>query len=177
MSKRVGYLADEPWRRIEPHISKKPIGRKGGRPRADDRLAFEGDSLGAENWRWMEGSSGLVSESVNLFALPDSGYGTDVLKDMRHAVLSELDHEGILEWDEVIVDASIFPAKKGAWESGKPSGKGNKVRGIGRWRGRSSRKPYRQYLIPYSETLTDFMKLFLREETGLPTSVTTLPER
>jgi hypothetical protein len=41
---------------------------------------------------------------------------------MWRAFLSELDHEGILEWDEVFVDGSFFPAKKGARESGKPSG-------------------------------------------------------
>jgi hypothetical protein len=49
-------------------------------------------------------------------------YEEDVLKDMWRAFLSELDHEGILDWDEVFVDASFFPAKKGALESGKPSG-------------------------------------------------------
>ncbi len=42
VSKRVVYVTDEQWRKIEPLIPKKPIGPKGGRPRADDRLVFEG---------------------------------------------------------------------------------------------------------------------------------------
>jgi hypothetical protein len=45
-----------------------------------------------------------------------------VFKNMWRAFLSDLDHRGILDWDEVFVDASFFPAKKGARESGKPSG-------------------------------------------------------
>ena len=49
-------------------------------------------------------------------------YEPDVLTDMWRAFLSELDYEGILDWDEVFVDASFFPAKKGERESGKPSG-------------------------------------------------------
>lgn len=42
MSKRVVYLTDEQRRKIEPLIPKKSVGPKGGRPRADDRLVFEG---------------------------------------------------------------------------------------------------------------------------------------
>ena len=42
MSKRVVYLTDEQWKKIEPLIPKKSVGRKGGRPRTNDRLVFEG---------------------------------------------------------------------------------------------------------------------------------------
>jgi len=42
VSKRVVCLIDEQWRKIGPLIPKKRIGRKGGRPRTDDRLVFEG---------------------------------------------------------------------------------------------------------------------------------------
>lgn len=41
-SERVVYLTDEQWRKIKRHISKKSGGKKGGRPRADDRWVFEG---------------------------------------------------------------------------------------------------------------------------------------
>jgi hypothetical protein len=41
---------------------------------------------------------------------------------MWRAFLPELDHNGILDWDEVFVDASFFPAKKGVQRSGKPRG-------------------------------------------------------
>ena len=54
-------------------------------------------------------------------------YEADVLNDIWRPFLSELDHNGILGWDEVFVDASFFPAKEGAREVGKTKrGKGSK---------------------------------------------------
>jgi transposase len=38
VSERVVYLTDAQWRKIEPLIPKKPVGPKGGRPRAFRRL-------------------------------------------------------------------------------------------------------------------------------------------
>ena len=40
VSKRVMYLTDELWKKIEPLVFKKPVGRNGGRPRADDRTGL-----------------------------------------------------------------------------------------------------------------------------------------
>jgi transposase len=115
-------LTDAQWRKIEPLIPKKPVSRKGGRPRADDRLVFEGIlwvlKTGA---RWRDLPDRYPNPSTCWRRLRE-WYEADVLKDMWRAFLSELDHEGILDWDEVFVDASFFPAKKGARESGKPSG-------------------------------------------------------
>ena len=46
---------------------------------------------------------------------------------MWRAFLSELDEQGILNWEEAFVDATFVPAKKGARQSGKPKGaKGTK---------------------------------------------------
>jgi transposase len=122
VSKRVVYLTDEQWKKIEPLIPTKPVVRKGGRPRADDRLVFEGIlwilRTGA---RWKDLPDRYPHPSTCWRRLRE-WYEDDMLKDMWRAFLSELDHEGILEWDEVFVDASFFPAKKGAQESGKPSG-------------------------------------------------------
>ena len=145
MSKRVVYLTDEQWRKIEPLIPKKPIGPKGGRPRVDDRLVFEGIlwilRTGA---RWKDLPERYPNPSTCWRRLRE-WYETDVLKDMWRAFLSELDHEGILAWDEVFVDASFFPAKKRGAGVGKTKrGKGSKSVVFGRWQGCSSRKPYRQ---------------------------------
>jgi transposase len=122
VSKRVVYLTDEQWKKIEPLIPKKSVGRKGGRPRTDDRLVFEGIlwvlRTGA---RWKDLPDRYPNPSTCWRRLRE-WYEEDVLKDMWRAFLSELDHEGILDWDEVFVDASFFPAKKGARESGRPSG-------------------------------------------------------
>jgi hypothetical protein len=48
VSKRVVYLTDEQCKKIEPLIPKPPPRPKGGRPRADDRLVFEGRDSGNE---------------------------------------------------------------------------------------------------------------------------------
>ena len=54
-------------------------------------------------------------------------YETDLLKEMWRAFLSELDHSGILYWDEVFVDATFFPAKqKGAGVGPTKRGKRSK---------------------------------------------------
>lgn len=122
MKDRVVYLTDEQWEKIEQLIPERPKNSKGGRPPADDRLVFEGIlwilKTGA---RWKELPKKYPHPSTCWRRLRE-WYETDVLKDMWRAFLSELDHNGILDWDEVFVDASFFPAKKGTRESGKPSG-------------------------------------------------------
>ena len=122
MSERVVYLTDEQWRRITPLIPRKSRGEKGGRPRADDGLAFEGIlwvlKTGA---RWRDLPDRYPHPSTCWRRLRE-WYEDDVLKDMWRAFLSEMDRDGILNWDEVFVDASFFPAKKGARQSGRPSG-------------------------------------------------------
>ena len=122
MSARDVMLTDEQWKKIEPLIPKAGPRPKGGRPRADDRMVFEGIlwilKTGA---RWKDLPERYPHPSTCWRRLRQ-WYEEYVLKEMWRAFLSELDHEGILEWDEVFVDASFFPAKKGARESGKPSG-------------------------------------------------------
>jgi len=122
MSVREPMLTDEQWEKIRPLIPPKPLRPKGGRPPADDRACFEGIlwilKTGA---RWKDLPDQYPHPSTCWRRLRQ-WYEEDVLKDMWRAFLSELDHDGILEWDEVFVDGSFFPAKKGARESGKPSG-------------------------------------------------------
>jgi transposase len=122
VSKRVVYLTDEQWRKIEPLIPKKSRGEKGGRPRADDRLVFEGIlwvlKTGA---RWKDLPEKYPHPSTCWRRLRE-WYETDVLKNMWRAFLSQLDHNGLLDWDEVFVDATFVPAKKGARGLGLPSG-------------------------------------------------------
>ena len=127
MTARDVMLTDEQWKKIEPLIPKAGARPKGGRPRADDRMVFEGIlwvlKTGA---RWKDLPERYPHPSTYWRRLWQ-WYEEDVLKDFWRAFLSELDHEGILEWDEVFVGASFFPAKKGARESGKTSGgKGSK---------------------------------------------------
>ena len=127
MSVREAMFADEQWEKVKPFIPPSPPRPKGGRPPADDRLCFEGSlwilKTGA---RWKDLPRQYASPATCWRRLRE-WYETDVLKDMWRAFLSELDHEGILEWDEVFVDASFIPAKKGARQSERPKGESNRV--------------------------------------------------
>ena len=122
MSNRVVYLTDEQWKKIEPLIPKPPPRLKGGRPRADDRLVFEGIlwilKTGA---RWKDLPDKYPHPSTCWRRLKE-WYEAEVLKDMWRAFLSELDANGVLDWEESFIDASFFPAKKGAQRSGRPKG-------------------------------------------------------
>jgi transposase len=115
-------VTDEQWAKIEPLIPKPKRNPKGGRPRADNRLVFEGIlwvlKTGA---RWKDLPDRYPHPSTCWRRLRE-WHEHDVLKDMWRAFLSELDHDEVLDWDEVFVDGSFFPAKKGARESGRPSG-------------------------------------------------------
>ena len=74
----------------------------------------------------MEGFAGHIPRSFNLLATLE-GLGRDRrTKDMWRAFLSELDEQGILNWEEAFVDATFVPAK-GAWAVGKTKrGKGTR---------------------------------------------------
>ena len=144
MSKRVVYLTDEQWEKVEPLIPKRPVGPKGGRPRADDRLVFEGIlwilKTGA---RWKDLPDKYPHPSTCWRRLKE-WYEAEVLKDMWRAFLSELDAKGVLDWEESFIDARFFPAKKkGSSGRENQKGKRNQVHGGGRWPGYSSGKPYR----------------------------------
>jgi transposase len=146
VSKRVVYLTDEQWKKIAPLIPKPPPRPKGGRPRANDRSVFEGIlwilKTGA---RWKDLPDRYPHPSTCWRRLRQR-YETDVLKDMWRVFLAQFDHNGILDWDQVFVDASFVPAKKGRGSRTYQEGKGIAVCGTGRWQKCSSRKPYRPCL-------------------------------
>jgi len=122
VSKRVVYLTDEQWKKIEPLIPKPPPRPKGGRPRKDSRLVFEGIlwilKTGA---RWQDLPDKYPDPSTCWRRLKE-WYEAEVLKDMWRAFLSELDANGVLDWEEAFIDASFFPAKKGVQRSERPRG-------------------------------------------------------
>jgi transposase len=131
VSKRVVYLTDEQWKRIEPLIPTKPVGRKGSRPSADDRLVFEGIL-------WILGTGARWKELPDRYPHPSTcwrrlkeWYETDVLEETWRTFLSERDATGVLDWEESFIDGSFSPAKKGVRESGKP--KGERERSLWWW--------------------------------------------
>ena len=120
MRQRVAYLTDEQWNKIEPLIPEHPPRPKGGRPRADEPLVFEGIlwmlKTGA---RWKDLPDKYPDPSKCWRRLKE-WYEAEVFKDMWRAFLSELDASGVLGWEETFIDASFIPAKKGVRGSEKP---------------------------------------------------------
>ena len=114
MGVRKPMLTDEQWEKIRPLIPPRPPRPKGGRPPADDRACLEGIlwvlKTGA---RWRDLPPEYPDPSTCWRRLRD-WHEAVVLKDMWRAFLSELDAEGILDWEESFVDATFIPAKKGA---------------------------------------------------------------
>lgn len=122
MGMRKPMLTDEQWEKIRPLIPPRPPRPKGGRPPADDRACLEGIlwilKTGA---RWRDLPAEYPDSSTCWRRLRD-WHGAGVLKDMWRAFLSELDDEGILDWEESFVDATFIPAKKGAQQSERRRG-------------------------------------------------------
>lgn len=122
MSVREPMLTDEQWAKIEPLIPKTPKNPKGGRPPSDDRECLEGILwILRSGARWKDLPEQYPHYSTchrRLQAWHEAG----VIKEVWRAFLSELDHDGILDWEEAFVDATFIPAKKGARRSGKQRG-------------------------------------------------------
>ncbi len=122
MRVREPMLTDEQWEKIEPFIPPRPPRPKGGRPPVDDRPCLEGIlwilKTGA---RWRDLPAQYPDPSTCWRRLRD-WHEAGVLKDMWRAFLSELDEQGVLDWEESFVDATFVPAKKGARQSERPRG-------------------------------------------------------
>ena len=122
MALREVLITDEQWAKIQPHIPKPRPQPRGGRPWRSDRACFEAIVwMGKSGARWKDLPDCLPSPSTCWRRLRD-WEEHDVFKDMWRAFLEELDENGLLQWDEVFIDATFAPAKKGASTSERPSG-------------------------------------------------------
>jgi transposase len=121
MAKKGILLTDEQWEHIKPFIPQRHVSPKGGRPPADDRKCFEGILWVLRSGaRWRDLPDEFPSPSTcwrRINEWMDAG----VFIEMWHAFLDKLDQQGRLDWDEVFVDGSFAPAKKGAPTLEKPS--------------------------------------------------------
>ena len=113
-------ITDVQWERIKPLLPKAK--RRTGRPRADDRLTLEGIIWVLRSGaRWRDMPEQYPSPSTcwrRLCQWEDEG----VWEDIWRAFLTELDKQGLVDWDEFFADAAFVPAKKGGPESAQPSG-------------------------------------------------------
>lgn len=116
------FITDEQWERIKPFIPTRQRSSKGGRPPADDRACLEGILWVLRSGaRWRDLPERYPSPSTCWRRLAE-WEGEEVLVKIWQAFLDTLDERGLLDWDEVFVDASFSPAKKGGTESAKRSG-------------------------------------------------------
>ena len=116
------FVTDEQWEKIKPLIPERERSPRGGRPPADDRACLEGILWVLRSGaRWRDLPERYPSPSTCWRRLVE-WEGEGVLVAIWHAFLDALDEEGLLDWDEVFVDASFSPAKKGGTGSEKPSG-------------------------------------------------------
>lgn len=121
MALREVLLTDAQRAKIQPLLPQRLRSSRGGRPAADDRRCFEGIlwvlRTGA---RWKDLPREFPSPSTcwrRMNEWAESG----VLEAIWTAFLDELNDQQLLDWDEVFVDASFSPAKKGGFASEKPS--------------------------------------------------------
>lgn len=114
-------LTDRQWKLVEPFIPKVACSPLGGRPRADDRACLEGILWVLRSGaRWKDLPERFPSPSTcwrRLNEWVDAG----VLIEIWHSFLDALDEQGLLDWEEVFVDGSFAPAKKGAPMLEKPN--------------------------------------------------------
>jgi transposase len=115
------FVRDEQWEKIKPFIPKRRRSNRGGRPPADDRACLEGILWVLRSGaRWRDLPERYPSPSTCWRRLVE-WEGEGVLVKIWQAFLDTLDERGLLNWDEVFVDASFSPAKKGAKKLAKRS--------------------------------------------------------
>ena len=114
-------VSDEQWEKIKPHLPRRKPSRKGGRPPADDRACWEGIL-------WVLRSGARWRDLPDRFPSPSTCWrrlteweAEGVLEKIWHTFLDTLDERGLIDWDEVFVDGTFSPAKKGATASEKPN--------------------------------------------------------
>jgi transposase len=115
------FVTDEQWEKIGPLLPERKRSPKGGRPPADDRACLEGILWVLRSGaRWRDLPERYPSPSTcwrRLMEWESDG----VLLEIWRTLLDELDDLNVLKWDEVFVDASFSPAKKGVNTSERPN--------------------------------------------------------
>ncbi len=122
MARYGRLLTDAQWANIQPLLLRRPKRPHGGRPRASDRKVLEGIL-------WMLRSGARWQDLPEAFPSPSTcwrrlraGEEQEIWLEIWRAFLAELNERQQLNWSEAFLDGSFAPAKKGAAESGKPSG-------------------------------------------------------
>jgi transposase len=115
MTRRL--VSDALWARVEPHLPVRAAQPKGGRPWVGGRECLEGVlwvlRTGA---RWGDIPVDLPSPSTCWRRLQEWA-GEGCLDEIQAAVVEELDELGLLDWDQLVADATFVRGKKGVTRS------------------------------------------------------------
>ena len=121
MAKREQFVTDAQCAKIEPLLPKRKVSKLGGRPPASDRECLEGIL-------WVLRSGARSKDLPDWYPSYATCWrrlvyweGEDVLVTIWHAFLDELDEKGLINWEQIFVDASFSPAKKGATTWARPN--------------------------------------------------------
>ena len=112
-------LTDEQWSLIADLFPDKPVGAKGGRPRARSRDCFEGILWVLRSGaRWKDMPSRFPSYVTGWRRF--AKWSIDGVWDIAmERLLAELDRRGQIDWNEGFADATFASAKKGVIASAR----------------------------------------------------------
>ena len=105
-------VTDDLWRRFEPHLPQHRHGRKGGRPRADDRRCLEGVAFVLRTgcqWQMLPDRQFGVSGST-CWRRFDEWTRAGVWPAVHRAVLNELGLAGKVDLSAAVVDSQSVRA-------------------------------------------------------------------
>ena len=122
MARKRIKLTDRQWKKIEPLLPVLPQSKRGGRPWISNRDVIDGIlwvlKTGA---RWRDLPNEYPSPSTCWRRLGRWEEDGTWLK-MWRSYLSQLDKDGLIDWEECFIDGTFSAAKKGAPKSAKPRG-------------------------------------------------------
>jgi transposase len=123
MARSGPLLTEAQWQKIAPLLPKPPKQRKGGRPWIENRRVLEGILwILRSGARWQDLPERFPHPSTCWRRLRD-WEERGVWLNIWRTFLGELNQRQQLKWSESFLDGSFAPAKKGAAESEKPSGR------------------------------------------------------
>ena len=122
MARSAPLLTEAQWKKIAPLLPRPPKQQQGGRPWIENRRVLGGIL-------WILRSGACWQDLPEKFPHPSTCWRRlreweerGVWLNIWRVFLSELNERQQLKWSESFLDGSFAPAKKGAAESGKPSG-------------------------------------------------------
>ena len=126
-------LSDQQWGLVRPLLPQHESSARGGRPRTADRPCFDGILWVLHSGaRWKDLPSHFPSPSTcwrRLAEWEDAG----VFVELWHAFIKTLDERSLVDWEEVLLDGSFAPAKKGRRSRENQAWKRYELDGGGRW--------------------------------------------